>query len=62
MKPSEVLKQKRRLEEQLYKLIEKGRQYEEENGRLRFENSTLKTTIEDLKAKIAVLERRLNER
>jgi chromosome segregation ATPase len=51
------------LREKLDKAIERGLDYERENGRLRFENSTHATRIHDLNAKIAELESRLyNER
>jgi len=49
----------RKKDDQLYSLIEKGRESEEEARRLAFKVSTLETTIEDLRAKIAELEARL---
>jgi peptidoglycan hydrolase CwlO-like protein len=55
-------KEKRKLEEIIYKLVVKLNKAEEEAARLKFENSTLRTTIEDLRAEIAALRRRLNER
>jgi predicted nucleic acid-binding Zn-ribbon protein len=52
----------RKLETELYNAIQRGNLMEEQAGRLNFENSTLWKTIQSLRAKIAKLQRQLNER
>jgi len=62
MSKADLERKIRKLETELYKQIERGNLLEEKIGRLKFENSTLYTHIQDLRNEVEQLKKQLNKR